>query len=76
MQDSILPAHQAGNLLRQWIHRGLTSVRPGRSPAPPRKADDLPPFRPETRARLIEVYRQDVLLLQDLIGRDLGAWLL
>jgi hypothetical protein len=62
--------------LRQSIHRGLSLARVGRNPAPPRKADNLPPFRPETRARLIETYRQDVLRLQDLIGRDLAAWLL
>jgi hypothetical protein len=30
---------------------------------------------PEIRARLIEDYRNDILQLQDLIGRDLSAWL-
>jgi hypothetical protein len=30
---------------------------------------------PETRARLVEIFRDDVLLLQDLLGRDLSAWL-
>lgn len=30
---------------------------------------------PEVRQRLIEVYREDILRLQDWLGRDLGAWL-
>jgi hypothetical protein len=34
-----------------------------------------PPLTPEIRARLIDVYRDDILKLQDLIGRDLGGWL-
>ncbi|MDX1541685.1 MAG: hypothetical protein R3349_09810, partial [Geminicoccaceae bacterium] len=32
-------------------------------------------FPAETRARLTGLYREDILRLQDLIGRDLGAWL-
>ena len=34
-----------------------------------------PPLTPETRARLIAGHREDILKLQDLIGRDLGGWL-
>jgi hypothetical protein len=34
-----------------------------------------PDMRPETRARLLDVYRDDMLKLQDLLGRDLSAWL-
>ena len=34
-----------------------------------------PPLDPETRARLTEEYREDILKLQDLIGRDLSHWL-
>ena len=34
-----------------------------------------PSFPVEARRRLIEVYREDILKLQDLIGRDLSAWL-
>ncbi|NER27351.1 MAG: sulfotransferase [Symploca sp. SIO1C4] len=30
---------------------------------------------PETRSKLIEFYREDILKLQDLIERDLSAWL-
>jgi hypothetical protein len=34
-----------------------------------------PPFPPEARRELVEAYREDVVRLQDLIGRDLSAWL-
>jgi hypothetical protein len=34
-----------------------------------------PPLRPETRARMIAEYREDILQLQALLGRDLSAWL-
>jgi hypothetical protein len=33
------------------------------------------PFEPALRAELTERYRQDILQLQDLIGRDLSHWL-
>ena len=33
------------------------------------------PLDPELRARLTEEYREDILKLQDLIGRDLSHWL-
>ena len=50
------------------LKRGLASrllpfnLRPGR-------------LEPETRAALIQTYREDILRLQDLIGRDLSRWL-
>lgn len=34
-----------------------------------------PPLSPEMRQELIEAYREDVLDLQDLIGKDLSGWL-
>lgn len=34
-----------------------------------------PPFPPEVRAELVEDYREDILKLQNLTGRDLSAWL-
>lgn len=34
-----------------------------------------PPLSEETRAELVEEYREDVLKLQDLIERDLSGWL-
>ena len=36
---------------------------------------DKPPLDPEVRANLVALYRDDVLRLQDLIGRDLSSWL-
>lgn len=33
------------------------------------------PMEPDVRRRLVEVFRPDVLELQDLLGRDLGRWL-
>jgi hypothetical protein len=34
------------------------------------------PIEPRTRQRLIEIYRRDILELQELTGRDLSRWLL
>jgi hypothetical protein len=34
-----------------------------------------PPIQPEVRRQLIEVYREDVLKVQELIHRDLSGWL-
>lgn len=39
------------------------------------RAMDPLPFPAETRGRLIEIYRDDIGRLQDLIGRDLSHWL-
>jgi hypothetical protein len=36
---------------------------------------ERPPLDPATRARLVRVFRPDVLALEELIGRDLSAWL-
>ncbi|ASC69283.1 hypothetical protein XM38_002100 [Halomicronema hongdechloris C2206] len=33
------------------------------------------PLRPEDRQQLIELYREDILKLQDLVHRDLSSWL-
>jgi hypothetical protein len=35
-----------------------------------------PQLEPKIRSKLIEVYREDILRLQDLIQRDLSAWLI
>jgi hypothetical protein len=37
--------------------------------------EESPPLDPEVRAELTEGYREDILRLQELIGRDLSAWL-
>ena len=34
-----------------------------------------PPIDPELREELIEGYKEDILRLQELIGRDLSIWL-
>jgi Sulfotransferase family len=36
---------------------------------------DKPPLAAEARTELIEAFRDDVVKLQDLLGRDLSAWL-
>ena len=35
-----------------------------------------PELSPEIRKRLVEMYREDIVKLQDLIGRDLRVWLI
>ncbi|MBW4638366.1 MAG: sulfotransferase domain-containing protein [Gloeocapsa sp. UFS-A4-WI-NPMV-4B04] len=37
--------------------------------------DKPPPLPPEIRRQLIDVYREDILQLQDLIQQDLSSWL-
>ena len=39
------------------------------------KITEKPDMNPETRARLIALFHDDILKLQELIGRDLSAWL-
>jgi hypothetical protein len=33
-----------------------------------------PPLPEELRRQLIEVYREDIINLQDMLGRDLSSW--
>jgi hypothetical protein len=40
-----------------------------------RNLTSAPPLSPHLRAKLVEVFRADILQLQDLLGRDLSAWL-
>ncbi len=40
-----------------------------------RNLSEAPPLDPQARRRLVGLYQEDVLALQDLIGRDLSAWL-
>ena len=40
-----------------------------------RNLSEAPPMPEEARVELTEAYREDVLKLQDLIGRDLSGWL-
>lgn len=38
-------------------------------------APEIPPMSPDTRQHLVQVYREQNLRLQELIGRDLGHWI-
>ncbi|PIG94467.1 sulfotransferase [Gloeocapsopsis sp. IPPAS B-1203] len=37
--------------------------------------DTPPPISPEMRKQLVEEYREDILQMQELLGRDLSGWL-
>ena len=60
--EPLLPEKQRQRILR------IASAAHNRNLVKPR-------LTPEVRARLIEGYREDTLRLQDLIQRDLSAWL-
>jgi hypothetical protein len=82
--------HGRTGLVRNRALRVLWSrsrrVRDGLGPVVPRPVREgvrrwairdleRPAIDPTTRARLIRVFRPDVLALEELIGRDLSAWL-
>ncbi|MEB3267487.1 MAG: sulfotransferase [Leptolyngbya sp.] len=52
---------------RQRLRSGLINLNSG--------GKDDAPFLPEDRAALLNLYREDVLKLQDLLQRDLSTWL-
>jgi hypothetical protein len=56
---SILPSRFRFNLKELYYERNLSK----------------PTISEETRLELIEIFREDILKTQDLIGRDLSAWL-
>jgi hypothetical protein len=49
--------------INRWYFR--TNIRDGK----------YPPMKPETRQRLKNYFRDDIIKLETLIGRDLSAWL-
>ena len=55
------------NRLRQRVPRVVASLK--------KRNLDKPRLSPEVRGRLVGEYREDILRLQDLIGRDLSSWL-
>jgi hypothetical protein len=57
---SVLPAGVRQRLKRTFLTHNL------RRPSP---------LQPEVRRQLVEVFRADILELQEMIGRDLSAWL-
>jgi hypothetical protein len=75
-----------GNLVVSTAYRLRRSLRPWLKPVVPawaqRRADGLlaaglrrETMSDETRRELIEIYRDDIKLLESLTGRDLSAWL-
>jgi hypothetical protein len=63
------PAKEAAKSVvpEQWGHRLISRVQAGNL--------SRAPLRPETRADLIECYREDIGRLEELIDRDLSHWL-
>jgi hypothetical protein len=59
--------------LKRWIPDRL--IRELREPIRNLILAKPPRLSPEVRSQLIELYREDILRLQDLIGRDLSRWL-
>lgn len=55
------PLHRRFQGLRKWIES--------------QNRDKIPPLDPELRRELTELQRDDILRLQDYIGRDLSHWL-
>lgn len=49
--------------LRKWVQRGNRVIT------------NSPPLGPEMAVRLTEAFREDIRLLEKLLGRDLGGWL-
>lgn len=88
--DTARVHHRSGPLRSQTLGRLLVMPFPGRRKLArrwPQRMKALkvavsqrnvtrpPPMNPDTRLRLTEVVRPDVERLQDLLGRDLSAWL-
>ena len=60
MVKSILPSRFRFNLKERYYEKNLSK----------------PSITEETRLELIEIFREDILKTQDLIGRDLSSWLI
>jgi hypothetical protein len=72
LQRWLTRSHPFKEALKRWIperwgHAVISRVQPFNLV----RAD----MNPETRRRLIDAYRDDIELLQNLIGRDLSHWL-
>jgi hypothetical protein len=53
--------------LRRKLQHRFPGAAAGDAPRPP-------PLKPETRQRLLALYREDIARLETLIGRDLSLW--
>jgi hypothetical protein len=83
--------HNIGGAPRlEWLHRLLVKPNPGKRLAKKFVPDtlrhrlrngisdwntDKGPLNPDVRAELNQMYRDDILMLQELINRDLSHWL-
>ncbi len=82
--------HNASRLKRRWLHRLLYRPNPLRTAARRLLPDPLRSrvrdrlerhayyrlqLAAADRAMLVDIYRDDILALQDMTGRDLSAWL-
>jgi len=72
MQNFLTKQHPLKEWLKRLIpeqfgHKLISGLQP--------RLVSRPKLSPEIRARLIDDFRDDILLLQDLIQRDLSAWL-
>ena len=63
------PVRRAARVMVPQRHRERIRV------AALNKSMERPPIPPEVRRQLVESFRPDVLRLQELLGRDLSAWL-
>ena len=70
-----LRKHNPGGLLRSLRRLGLARLQERIRLANTRPMAERPEMRPETRDRLRNYFRDDVIALQVLTGRDLSSWL-
>lgn len=59
-----------------YLHRGLIRIEAFKTASVVAKWNriEVPPMKSDTRRQLVEVYRNQNLKLQDLMGRDLSEW--
>jgi hypothetical protein len=77
-----VPRSEAARLAIRFMNTKLPIVRQIMPPSSKARklvqnrilTGESPPLDPEVRAKLMEGYREDILRLQQLIGRDLSAW--
>ena len=84
--DTSIRPNKSGVPKNSALHQLLTKPNPIKSllkPLFPAKLRqkiqhnnlETPKLSPEVRQSLMKLYREDILVCQDLIGRDLSAWL-
>lgn len=68
-----LRLRQIKDMAKQILPKAMLDA--ARKKKRPTREHILPVLAPEDRARLVRYYREDILQLQDLVDRDLSAWL-